>query len=106
MTSKKSDIEDKMDKIGDIDKLIHGTGRLKIVSLLYVVENEDFVFLRGQTWLTWGNLSVQATKLEKAGYLKIEKGYRRKKPRTIASLTNEGRLAFEKYRKQMQDVLN
>ena len=106
MTSKKSDIEDKMDKIGDIDKLIHGTGRLKIVSLLYVVENADFVFLRGQTGLTWGNLSVQATKLEEAGYLKIEKKFVRKKPLTIASLTKEGRLAFEKYRKQMQDVLN
>ena len=34
MTTKKSDLEDKMDKIGDIDKIIHGTGRLKIVSLL------------------------------------------------------------------------
>jgi len=106
MTSKKSDIEDKMDKIGDIDKIIHSTGRLKIISLLYVLESADFVFLRGQTGLTWGNLSVQATKLEEAGYLKIEKKFVHKKPLTVASLTNEGRRAFENYRKQMQDVLN
>ena len=72
MTSKKLNIEDKMDKIGNIDKIIHGPGRLKIISLLYVLESADFVFLRGQTGLTWGNLSVQATKLEEAGYLKIE----------------------------------
>ena len=106
MTTKKSDMEEKMDKIGDIDKLIHGTGRLKIVSLLYVLESADFVFLRGQTGLTWGNLSVQATKLEKAGYLKIEKKFVHKKPLTVASLTDDGRKAFENYRKQMQDVLN
>ena len=95
-----------MDKIGDIDKIIHGTGRLKIISLLYVLESADFVFLRGQTGLTWGNLSVQATKLEEVGYLKIEKKFVHKKPLTVASLTNEGRRAFENYRKQMQDVLN
>ncbi|QEE17863.1 transcriptional regulator [Promethearchaeum syntrophicum] len=106
MTTKNSDIKEKMDKIGGIDKIIHSTGRLKIISLLYGIEEADFVFIRGQTGLTWGNLSVQATKLEESGYIKIEKKYKRKKPLTIASLTKEGRLAFEKYRKQMQDVLN
>jgi DNA-binding MarR family transcriptional regulator len=105
MTSKKSELEEKMDKIGEIDKLIHSPGRLKIVSLLYVLESADFVFLRGQTGLTWGNLSVQATKLEEAGYLLIEKKFKHKKPLTVASLTEAGRLAFENYRRQMQDVL-
>ena len=105
MHPKKSAIEEKMDKIGEIDKLIHSPGRLKIVSLLYVVKSADFVFLRGQTGLTWGNLSVQATKLEEAGYLKIEKKFKNKKPLTIASLTDEGRRAFDTYRQQMQAVL-
>ncbi|MHA1619652.1 MAG: transcriptional regulator, partial [Promethearchaeota archaeon] len=34
-----------------------------------------------------------------------EKKFKHKKPLTIASLTNEGRKAFENYRRQMQDVL-
>lgn len=94
-----------MDKIGEIDKLIHSPGRLKILSLLFVLESADFVFLRGQTGLTWGNLSAQATKLEEAGYIMIEKKFKHKKPLTIASLTSEGRRAFENYRQQMQEVL-
>ena len=105
MTSKNLDLEEKMKKIGEIDKLIHSPGRLKIVSLLYVLESADFVFLRGQTGLTWGNLSVQATKLEEAEYVKIEKKFKHKKPLTVASLTSKGRKAYEEYRQQMQAVL-
>jgi DNA-binding MarR family transcriptional regulator len=105
MNPKKTDLEDKMDKIGNIDKIIHSTGRLKIVSLLYVIESADFVFLRGQTKLTWGNLSIQMKNLEEAGYLTIEKKFVHKKPLSVASLTNEGRKAFENYCQQMQEVL-
>ena len=45
------------------------------------------------------------TKLEEAGYVKIEKKFVRKKPHTIASLTADGIKAFENYRLKMKQAL-
>jgi len=81
----------------EIDKLIHEPARLKITAQLYVVESLDFVFLMRQTDLTQGNVSGHLAKLEDAGYVKIEKGFAGKRPRTMISLTKNGRDAFKKY---------
>jgi DNA-binding MarR family transcriptional regulator len=42
--------------------------RLRLVTLLYVVDEADFVYLSTQTGLTAGNISSHMTKLETAGY--------------------------------------
>jgi DNA-binding MarR family transcriptional regulator len=103
--SENDKMKDKLKSLTDIDKLIHEPARLLIISYLYVLESADFIFLRAQTELTWGNLSSHMTKLETAGYVKIEKKFIRKKPHTIASITNEGRKAFENYRRKMKQAL-
>jgi DNA-binding MarR family transcriptional regulator len=90
---------------GDIDKVIHEPARLLIVANLYVVESADFTFLMNQTGLTWGNLSSHMSKLEKAGYVLVEKTFVGKRPYTLLHLTPEGREAFETYRVQMQQLL-
>ena len=46
------------------------------------------------------------SKLEAAGYVKIEKEFVGKKPHTMLSLTKEGRTAFEKYRQNMKQILD
>jgi DNA-binding MarR family transcriptional regulator len=76
-----------------------------IMSVLYVIESADFVFLRNQTGLTDGNLSSHLTKLESVGYVKVEKKFKAKKPQTILKLSEKGRKAFEVYRKKMEQVL-
>ena len=90
---------------GDIDKIIHEPARLMIMANLYVVESADFTFLMGQTRLTWGNLSSHLSKLEKAGYVVVEKSFIGKKPHTMLHLTEDGRSAFRDYRQKMQQVL-
>ena len=57
------------------------------------------------TGLTWGNLSTHLRKLEDAGYVDIEKGYKGRKPRTMLRLSDEGRAAFREYKNRMQQVL-
>ncbi len=89
-----------------IDRLIHEPARYTIMAYLYVVESADFIFLVKQTGLTWGNLSAHIGKLEIAGYVEIKKEFLGKKPHTVASLTQKGRLAFEAYRREMKQVLN
>ncbi len=91
--------------IPDLDKLIHEPSRLTIMSFLYVVENADLIYFKRKTNLSWGNLSSHASKLEEAGYIKIDKIFRSKKPVTVLEITNEGRKAFDGYRMSMQEVL-
>lgn len=89
----------------DIDRLIHEPARMMIMSHLFVVEKADFIYLMQQTGLTWGNLSAHLTKLEEAGYLKVEKGYKGRKPSTMLSLTPQGRSAFQTYIEKMKAML-
>jgi DNA-binding MarR family transcriptional regulator len=92
--------------LAGIDRTIHAPARLMVVTYLYVVESAEFITLMRLTGLTWGNLSTHLSKLEEAGYVYIEKGYHGKKPRTMLSLTPEGREAFSSYRRQMEQVFD
>lgn len=67
------------------------------MSILIGVESADFVFLRKQTGATAGNLSVQIDKLQRAGYIEVEKSYRGKMPCTVCRMTDTGREAFAEY---------
>ena len=98
--------QDKPNPLTDIDQVIHSPARLMVLINLYVVESADFIFLRKLTGLSWGNLSTHLNKLEEAGYITIEKGYKGKKPHTMIGLTKQGRAAFRKYKKSMQQVLD
>jgi DNA-binding MarR family transcriptional regulator len=92
--------------ITGIDRLIHEPARYLIMAYLYVVESADFLFLLRQTELTKGNLSSHLSKLEEGGYVKVNKKFAGKIPRTLLSLTKSGRKAFDSYRQQMQQALN
>ncbi len=96
----------KFQEINSLDKIIHEPARFMIMSYLYVVDCADFIFLEKQTGLTRGNMSSHLSKLEKAGYVKIKKKFMDKIPRTVLSLTAQGRKAFVDYRNQLKNVLN
>lgn len=81
----------------ELNPLLHSELRLAVMSVLISVESADFVFLREQTGATAGNLSVQIDKLQKAGYITVEKGFKGKMPRTTCAITQEGVVAFEEY---------
>jgi DNA-binding MarR family transcriptional regulator len=89
----------------EVDRLIHEPSRSVILAVLSAAQSADFLYLQRETGLTKGNLSVHLSKLEAAGYIKIEKTYRGKLPLTLCSLTEEGRLAFANYRKQLKHFL-
>jgi DNA-binding MarR family transcriptional regulator len=91
--------------IADIDRLVHEPARLMILTILYVVESADFLYLMRQTGLTRGNLSSHLGKLEAAGYIDVRKEFVDKIPRTLLRLTDPGREAFETYRQGMLQVL-
>ena len=94
-----------LQSISAVDRLIHEPARLMIVTILYASAGADFLYLLHETGLTKGNLSAHLSKLEEAGYVKIEKIFRGKIPQTLLSLTPEGRAAFENYREQLKQIV-
>jgi len=100
------EIETALHPLADIDRVIHASARLMVLTYLYVVESADYVFLVRLTGLTWGNLSTHLAKLEEAGYVTLNKEFVGKKPHTTVSMTDEGRAAFKEYKNSLQQVLN
>lgn len=92
--------------IKPLDPLLHSELRLAIMSILIGVEDADFVYIRTRTGATAGNLSVQIDKLNKAGYITIEKGFNGKMPRTTCKITDLGRKAFSDYVEAIRSYLN
>jgi len=90
----------------DINRLVHEPSRLLILAILNAVESADFLYLLRETQLTKGNLSSHLAKLEGGGLVEIEKTFQGKIPLTICRLTDEGRTAFNEYRKQMQNFFD
>jgi DNA-binding transcriptional ArsR family regulator len=83
--------------VTDLDKTLHEPARLRIAMVLSGIDVADFNFLLTALGLTRGNLSSHMDRLEKAGYVAIEKGYNGKIPRTEYRLTDEGRGALDAY---------
>lgn len=104
MSSERAESKD-VKGVVDLDRLIHEPARLVIVSILSAVESADFVYLQRETGLTPGNLSSHLSRLESAGYVELEKGYRGKVPLTTCRLTERGRSAFSEYRSRLEQVL-
>ncbi len=92
--------------LADVDRLIHEPSRTIILAILAAVESADFLYLQRETGLTKGNLSVHLSKLEDAGYVRIEKTYRGKIPLTLTHMTEKGRQAFDTYRNQLKQFVN
>ena len=88
-----------------LDPLLHSELRLAVVSILIGVEEADFVYIRTETGATSGNLSVQIDKLQKAGYIEVEKGFKGKMPRTTCRITDKGREAFREYVETLRDYI-
>lgn len=88
-----------------LDPLLHSELRLAIMSLLISVNRAEFTYLKEQTEATAGNLSVQLTKLEEAGYIQVKKGFKGKMPQTTCLITAKGTKAFEKYVDDLKDYL-
>ncbi len=91
---------DEIKNISNFDRLVHEPARLAILAVLSACESADFAYLLTATDLSKGNLSSHLSKLEKGGYVAIIKSFKGKYPNTSCALTNEGRKAFNAYRKQ------
>ena len=99
-------MSDDLRGVTELDRLIHEPARLLIVTILSTVASADFLFLQRETGLTKGNLSAHLSRLEEAGYVKIEKTFKGKLPLTVCKLTASGQKALKAYRQQLQGFMD
>jgi DNA-binding MarR family transcriptional regulator len=69
-------------------------------------EQVDFVYLRNLLKLSDGNLGAHLAKLEEAGYIKTEKTFVARKPRTFIAATDKGREAFGEHVNALKVIIN
>ncbi|GFD90683.1 transcriptional regulator [Tenacibaculum sp. KUL152] len=91
--------------VKEIDDVIHGRLRLGVMAYLSTVNPASFAELVDRTGATNGNLSTHLGKLETAGYIVQEKGYKGKRPQTLVHLTDAGRIAWIDYLEAMKQLL-
>ena len=92
----------------DLDPVIHVQARLRIVTMLDTLGPGDSLsFPRLQSLLgtTSGNLATHLRKLEDSDYVSVEKVLEGRSPVTYISLTDQGRLAFRIYKKNLRALL-
>ena len=102
-----------IDKIGEVNKLIHEPSRLKIMAILDVLKETDFTYLKRETEFSWGRLSSHLEKLEKAKYIEMRKELvlsdkrkvtGKKVAKTFVSMTKLGKNQFDNYKNTMRDL--
>ena len=92
--------------IDDLHKAVESRVRLGIMAAFAVNYSLDFKSLKEFLDVTYGNLATHIKKLEKEGFIKVEKSFIDNKPNTSYSMTKEGRKAFEDHLKALETIIN
>ena len=85
----------------DLDPLLQSELRLKVMAALDSLDDADFVYLKGITKSTSGNLSVQITNLEKAGYIHVSSTGSGRGSHTVCRITSKGTKALRDYQRAL-----
>lgn len=81
----------------DLNPLLHNELRLKLMVALDTLDDADFVYLKEMTKSSAGNVSVQISKLEEAGYIKVHRSGSGRGSHTICRITPAGTRALKAY---------
>ena len=96
------------DKIGP-NEIIHQTLRLRLMAALTALPagdaGLDFSRLKKLTGATDGNLGAHILALEKAGYVRVDKSFVDRRPRTEVTATKAGRAAFSAHVAFLKSVI-
>jgi DNA-binding MarR family transcriptional regulator len=95
--------------MGAPDEIIHQSMRLRLAAALSALRGEqmmEFNELKACLEATEGNLGSHIATMEKAGYLKVEKDFAGKRPRTRVALTKEGRKALRSHVAYLRGLLD
>jgi DNA-binding HxlR family transcriptional regulator len=89
-----------------LDTTVHGPVRLSVLTALQLDGPHDFTTLKKRLEVADGSLALQLQKLEEAEYVRAEKGFVGRRPKTTYYLTRKGRTALSHYLDTLQRLLS
>ena len=72
---------------------------------LELAEQVDFSFTKKKLELTDGNLGAHLITLEESGYVKVDKTFVGRRPKTFLAVTKQGRRAFDAHVAALRAIL-
>lgn len=88
-----------------LDTTVHGPLRLGVLTALQLDGPLDFTTLKKRLNVADGSLGLQLQKLEEAEYLRAEKAFVGRRPKTTYHLTRKGRSALAHYLDTLEQLL-
>lgn len=88
-----------------LDATVHGPLRLGVLTALQLDGPHDFTTLKKRLEVADGSLGLQLQKLEEAEYIRADKAFIGRRPRTTYHLTKKGRTALAQYLDSLQRLL-
>ncbi len=88
-----------------LDKAFENKIRLGTMSVLLVNTEASFNDLKDLLEVTDGNLASHLKHLEKEEYISVRKSFINRKPNTVYTITEKGKLAFEKHLNALEEIL-
>src|SRR5215472_9538376 len=89
-----------------LDTAVHGPLRLGVMTALQTQGPKDFTSLKEMLSATDGSLGMHLQKLEETGYIKCQKAFVGRKPKSTYTITPLGRRALLKYVDTLQAIVN
>jgi DNA-binding MarR family transcriptional regulator len=93
------------DPASDLDDTVLSRPRLSILAALVQGNAVDFTFLQKNLGISDGNLGTHLRKLEAGNYIRSEKVFVNRKPKTWFQITPDGRRALERLLRQLEQML-
>ncbi len=90
----------------NLSDTVHQRSRLSVLATLHEVGKAEFSLISQVTGLSDGNLSRHIKVLEDAGFVKMQKGYIGRRPRTWIEMTREGHRAFEEELQLLRNLVD
>ena len=94
-----------MNLLQNFNKAFESKARLGIMSVLMVNEGVSFNTLKDLLSLTDGNLATHLRALEEANYISFKKEFIGRKPSTVYSVTEDGKMAFEGHLNELEKFI-
>lgn len=88
-----------------LDTTVHGPIRLGVLTALQLDGPQDFTALKKRLGAADGSLGLQLLKLEEAEYVRAEKAFVGRRPKTSYHLTKKGRTALAHYLDTLERLL-
>jgi DNA-binding MarR family transcriptional regulator len=91
--------------IDNLNKVFDSRIRLGVMSVLLVNDEINFNELKELLKVTDGNLASHLANLEENGYIKVRKGFIRRKTNTTYSITKAGEKAFKEHLGGLENMI-